>query len=423
MRRIAPIEWLLLAGLSAGLAAQEEPRKLTIEQAVAEAVRNNLLLMAERVNISLAEARIVTARLRPNPVFSAGGDHLDWIGSRFTEENGGGPTELNFRTDWLLERPGKRRARVETAGHGRSAAEYQFLDAVRTLVVETQNIFVDAQLARDTLVLARQNLANLNRIVEINETRLRAGDISKVELIRSRLAALQYQNSVRQAELRLRNALIRLAETLGRRDPASVEEVVGDLRIGDPALSPAALLEAALEARPDLRALRSEVERAAAEVRLQSAEARPDFTLGTEFRRQQGVNGKGNSIGLFLEVPVPLLNRNQGEIERARHEQQRAQLRLRARQRAVAAEVETALQQYRTARELLAEIEGTMISQARDVREITEYAYKQGDATLLELLDAQRAFNETMQSYNESRAEYARSLYLLDAIAGKAVQP
>jgi cobalt-zinc-cadmium efflux system outer membrane protein len=37
------------------------------------------------------------------------------------------------------------------------------------------------------------------------------------------------------------------------------------------------------------------------------------------------------------------------------------------------------------------------------------------------LLDAQRAFNETMQAYNEARAEYARSLYLLDSVTGKEV--
>ncbi len=42
---------------------------------------------------------------------------------------------------------------------------------------------------------------------------------------------------------------------------------------------------------------------------------------------------------------------------------------------------------------------------------------------LLELLDAQRAFNETMQAYNESRAEYARSLYVLDSISGKVPVP
>jgi cobalt-zinc-cadmium efflux system outer membrane protein len=98
-------------------------------------------------------------------------------------------------------------------------------------------------------------------------------------------------------------------------------------------------------------------------------------------------------------------------------------LRLRARERVLAGEVDDAYQQYRTARELLGAIEGTMIEQAREVRDTTEYSYTRGDATLLQLLDARRTFNETMQSYHEARGQYARSLYLLDSVTGKAVKP
>ena len=44
----------------------------------------------------------------------------------------------------------------------------------------------------------------------------------------------------------------------------------------------------------------------------------------------------------------------------------------------------------------------------------TEYSYRRGEASFIEFLDAVRAFNDTMQSYNEARADYARSLYALD---------
>jgi len=64
-----------------------------------------------------------------------------------------------------------------------------------------------------------------------------------------------------------------------------------------------------------------------------------------------------------------------------------------------------------------------MLGQARDVRQIIEYSYKRGEATFVEFLDAQRAFNETMQGYNEARAELARSLYLMDSISGKGINP
>ncbi len=379
--------------------------------------------MAERANIGIADARILTARLRPNPVVSLASDHLDLLGTRFDENNGAGPTESSLRTDFVLERGGKRRSRIEAAEGARSVAELAFLDAARITVLNVQNACVEVMSAKDGLALARENLATLNRLVEINTVRVKAGDIAEVELIRSRVAALQFANSVRRAELALRSASTRLKTLLGRRGASGMIDIAGGLRRNGPLLTYAQLKESALADRPDLQALRRDQSRAAAELRLQIAHSKVDYTLGTEYRRQQGVNGKGNSLGFFFSADLPVFNRNQGEIQRAREEQGQIEIRVRALAAAIEDELETAHSQFQTSRELLEQIEGTMLAQARDVREITEFSYQRGDASLLALLDAQRAFNETMEAYNEARAEYAKSLYLLDAVSGKAVNP
>ena len=87
----------------------------------------------------------------------------------------------------------------------------------------------------------------------------------------------------------------------------------------------------------------------------------------------------------------------------------------------IAGEVETAYQQFLAARGLLETIRSGMLRQAHDVREITDFSYRRGQSSLLELLDAQRAFNETMQGYIEARAEYARSIYAMEFASGKEV--
>lgn len=397
------------------------PETITLQQAVSEALEKNLGLLAERTNLAVARARLITARLRPNPVLSAGADHLDLLGTGFNEINAAGPAEFSLRTDFPIERGGKRRSRMEEAQAGISVAELEFLNAVRLLVLEVENAFVDALLAKENVALARQNWESLNRIVELNAVRVRAGDLAEVELIRARLAALQQENAVRRAEMALRGALIRLQNLLGRRDFAPTLEPAGELRRDRQTPSLEELRRAALEARPDLRALRHERERAAAALRLELARGRVDWAFGTEYRRQQGIAGTGNSLGFFLSMPLPLFDRNQGEIERARHQVRQTELRLRALEATVLAQLEEAWQQFSTARELLEAIETRMLAEASQVRQITEYAYQRGEATLLEFLDAQRAFNDTMQAYNEARAEYARNLYLLEAMAGKAV--
>ncbi len=409
---------ILLALGAPVLHAQNE--KLALKEAISEALEKNIGLMAERANINVAEARVITARLRPNPVVTMTADHLDLLGTGFNDINGGGPTELNFHTDFLVERAKKRQLRTEAAQAAVSVAELQVLDAMRGVVLDVENSFLDALLARESLALARENLKSFERIVQINSDRLRAGDVPEVEVIRSRLAALQFENSVRQAELRLQSALVHLQVLLGRKRLTSKLEVAGDFRRDQEIPSLDDLQQAALTLRPDLRAVNRDIARTELEVRSQVAQGKVDYVVGTEYRRQQ-VNAKSNSIGVTLSFALPVFNRNQGEIERARQEQRQVQLRAQALRYSISGEVETAYQQFKTASALLENIESRMLRQAKDVREITDYAYRRGEATLLELLDAQRAFNDTMQGYNEARAEYARGLYLLDSTTGKAV--
>lgn len=393
---------------------------IPIDDAVREAIDRNLDLLAEKINLPVAEARIITAKLRPNPVLSVGGDHLDILGTGYSAANAAGPTEYSIRTDFLLERGQKRAGRIAVAEGVRSVVELQLLNSIRTLTLDVQNAYVEAQLAKDNLALAEENLKALGEIVEVNRKRVKGGDLAEVELFRTELAQLQYESAVRQAGLRLRTARVKLQHLLGRSSAGPLVEVTGDLRKDAPADGAAALLKLALESRPDLRGARQDQARSLAELRLQVAQGKIDYTVGTEYRRQQGLAGRGNSLGLFFSTNLPVFNRNQGEIERARQEQRQLEARINALAATIQTEVDTAYLQFANARTTVERLESTMLSKARDVRQITDFSYRRGEATLVELLDAQRAYNETMQSYNDARAEFARSLYSIDAVAGKA---
>jgi len=93
---------ILLAQHSRPAPGQDD-EPLTIAEAVAQALEKNLDLIAERYNLPIAEARLITARVRPNPVFSLGGDHLDLLGTGYNDVNRAGPAEYSMRTDFLFE--------------------------------------------------------------------------------------------------------------------------------------------------------------------------------------------------------------------------------------------------------------------------------------------------------------------------------
>ncbi len=419
MRRL--LHCLLLAlALTSTTAAQTAP--LTLAQVLDEALSRNLRLLAERFNVSIAEARIIQARLRPNPVLTLGGNYLDILGAGFNpNSNAAGPTEINARVDYLLERGHKRTERVAVAEASKAVAQLELLNTTRTLMLDVQGAFTDLLVAKENATLARASLEAFNQIVSVNQTRVTAGDLAKVELIRSEVAQLQFANQVRQAESRVRLARNRLQALMGRLTYDAAFDVIGDLRRDLLSAGKAELATRALAARPDLNALRRDQARSQAELRLQLAQGKVDYTVGAGVNRQFGVGGytSGNSAGIFLSVPLAINNKNQGEIERARRELEQIQARLRSLEQEIHAEVENAYEQYQTARQLLERIEADLLERAKRVREVTDFSYRRGEATFVELLDAQRTYNETMQGYNEARAEYGRTLFQIEAITGK----
>ncbi len=414
---------LLLVPLYAVVAvAPAAAQTLTISQALDEAVQHNLALIAQKANLSIADTQMLTARLRPNPVASVSADHLDWLGTGFDETNNGGPPEIAFRVDLPIERAGKREKRMDLASASRAVAEAQFGDAVRTLRSDVTLACIDVLAARATRALVADNLRAFEDLARVNRARVAAGSIAPVESTRSDVAMLQFRSTAVRADIELASALARLRTLLGR-SPGDALDIAGDLRLAPPATTQdlAAVQQLALATRPDLRSLQLGEARSVADLRLQEAMGRIDYTVGAEYRRQQGLAGKSNSVGLFVSAPLPLLNRNQGEIARAGAERDQAARQIDATKAQVLSDVEIAFHEYEANRDLVAAIEHDLIQPATSARDISAYTYRAGGTSLLELLDAQRAFNDTIQSYLDAQAGLRRAAARLNAAVGTEV--
>ncbi len=394
---------------------------VTVDQAIQEAIAKNLDLVAQRLNVSVAEAREITARLRPNPVLTVAGQTLNLLGANYSPDTPLGPNQLNIHTDLPMERGHKREERIALAKELKSLAELGVREAMRQVIFAVQTAFVDIQQAKNNLALAQGNLQSLERLVGINESRLKAGDLAQVELDRSRVAAFQYRVAVQQAQLQLDQARTRLQLLLGRKLRSPGFDAVGELRRDDITGTPEEIGKRALTFRPDYLAGQQAQVRSQADLRLQLANGKVDYTIGAEVTHQRAWGVGGSSVGLYFSMPLPVFNKNQGEILRAKREISQAGAQKEALETSIAAEVEQALRQYTVSRQLLTSVETDILVKAKSVRDITEYSYRLGEASLVEFLDAQRAFNDATQTFNDARASYARSLYLIDTVSGATV--
>jgi cobalt-zinc-cadmium efflux system outer membrane protein len=408
--------------LVVGCAARVDAQAVSIAQAVDEALQHNLSLLAERSALTIADAQMVAARLRPNPVLSFSADHLDALGTGFDATNNAGPPEIAWRVDVPLERGGKRSARIALASAVKSAAEAQFADAVRGLTQDVTLACIDVIAAQASRALLAENLHAFEELARVNRARVTAGSLAPFEATRSEVAMLQFRATVVRADLDVAAATARLRVLLGRPpdDPLKITDALTGYA-AEPAPALAELQELARQARPDLHALRLAQARSVADLRLQEALGTIDYTVGAEYRRQQGIAGRGNSLGVFFSTPLPFSNRNQGEIARATAERTQADRQIAARAAQIAADVQAAFHEYVTTRELVADIEGALIQPATKARDTSAYMYRSGGTSLVELLDAQRAFNDAIQGYVDARAGLRRAATRLNAAVGTEV--
>lgn len=409
---------LSLGLLSAAIASAQT---VTLDQAIQEAVTKNLDLAAEKLNITVAEAREITARLRPNPVLTVSGQSLNLIGANYSPSTPLGPNQLNIHTDFPIERGHKREERVAVAKEEKSLAELGVREVMRQIIAGVQAAYVDVQQAKESVKLAQSNLSSLNAVVAANQARLQSGDLAQVELDRSRVAALQYRTAVQQAELQRDQAKTQLQQLMGRRQKSPDFDVADAMRRDALTTPPTEVARLALTRRPDYLAYQQSQARSRADLRLQLANGKVDYTIGTEFTRQSAWGVSGNSVGVYFSMPLRIFNKNQGEIARAQREIALAGARVGATEATIQTEVEKALRQYTVSRALLLGLENDLLAKAKSVRDATEYSYRRGEASLVEFLDAQRAFNDAIQSFNEASASYARSLYLIDTVSGSTV--
>ena len=166
--------------------------------------------------------------------------------------------------------------------------------------------------------------------------------------------------------------------------------------------------------RADLTALRLGEQRAEADARLQHALRIPPFSLGAGWQRDFGTN----AIVVRATVPLALWNRNEGGRSRAAAERTLAASRTSAASAAAELEVQLARNAVESSRARVAVIASEYVKNAREARDIVLAAYRAGAATLIDYLDAQRAFRDAQRAEHRARFDYRVSVFELEAAVG-----
>ena len=419
VRTSRPFAALVAAGLASAAGAQQpNAASLTLRQAIDAARTVHPDVRAAKEALAAATARERQARAYPNPTLSYGREQ--------TSAAGGTNSQNIAAVEQRLEIGGVRSSRSDAARLRREAAAAR-LDAVaRQIDYETTRAYALALAADRRALLAEQANEAFTQARVVSDRRLAAGDVSGYAHRRIRLEAARYAGARAEALFARRAARLALAALIsGAADSiASLDVVLSDslppiappraganaapseFRLPEFAV-PDSLITVALRSRSDLRALQMEADATQAEARLTARERVPQPALSLGFKNEHpaGAPEQANGFTAGLSIPLPLWDRREGAIAAADAESRRRVAEAELVRRRVVREVAEAYDGYRALEAQLAILAPELSGETRVAMRAVEVAYTEGEATVVEWLDAVRAYQEAESSFATLRAE------------------
>ena len=417
---VSPYASLALTGEDEGPAGG-----MTLDQAIDRLLRHDLFLRSRAFEIPQADADILTAGLRANPILYSDVQCVPY--GSFSDRRPGGQTQYDINVSYPLDVTHKRRARTLVACRAKKVLEAQFQDATRVEVDNLYTRYVDVLAARETVRLARKSVAELEK--EPDKPRgparpLPGADDQRLEIQReSAEIGLTEAEEEYKADLRTLGSLLGLsvaqAERLELR--GSLAEFTPAPVLGEP------LLRLALSTRPDLAAYRLGVRRAEADVGLAVANRYPDIYVLLQpytFQDDTPLGLKSaHSWGVGVSVPLPVFNRNQGNIQRAKLNVSQTSTELSALEQQVVFEVRQAERQYSVTRTAVERIERSLLPNARLEHDRTYRLYVAGRADELIFLTAERDFDQVVRQYRDTLVRHRRAMLKLNTAVGLRILP
>jgi cobalt-zinc-cadmium efflux system outer membrane protein len=408
---ILPIFLLLAGQMSVGQATT----LISLDQAIELALAHNHALLATRTLIFQNQAQETTANLRPNPVLGADAQFIPIFSpSDFSKDDLDLAQQFDLGLSYLFERGHKRQSRLQAARDQTAVTRAQVTDAERTLTFNVGQQFVSVLLAESTLQLALEDLKSFQTTVDISESQFKAGAISEGDYLKIRLQFLQFQTDVSSARLAKAQALIGLREMLGYNAVPADYDVIGDLAYEPLKANLEDLQAKALKQRPDFQAAVLGVTAAQSQIRLAKANGKVDVNGTFDYTHTSGQN----TASIFASFELPIFNRNQGEIARTGYALTQAQESQLAANDTVLSDVGNAYEAIRSNDEIVQLYTSGYLKEAQDSRDISEYAYKRGAASLLDFLDAERTYRAAQLAYRQALASYMTALEQLREAVG-----
>lgn len=397
-------------------ARAQDTLRLSREQSETRFLKENLLLMAESLQISQTEAVLMQAKLWPNPSISVDEVNL-WATDRqlrvFGEElqgfNGGSfgkNQQISLSIEQLVLTAGKRKKLMALEQVSVDKSRQYFEDLLRHLKMEFRSQLTNLQYLQRVRDTYHGQLKSVQQLTQAYKRQVAQGSIPRGEYIRLKALELELAKNISALNEDLNEAQKELK--LLMRLPASTHlELTDDGYTRDTqqlqALALEHLVSQAKEARPDYKLAELEQTYFDKLHTYERAQRVPDLTLSGGYDR--GGNFMYNFVGFGVAMDLPFFNRNQGNIKAAKIGRDQAKLLFQHKDQSIESETVLAYQNLRNALHFYSQIEPDYEHSLDELLSSYTRNLTGRNISLLEYLDFMEAYLENKKIILEAGKE------------------
>jgi len=308
--------------------------------------------------------------------------------------------------------------------------------AARGLVVTVVQNYFAAASAEKKLESAARTADAGEKFLQLTQALEKGGEVAHSDVIKADLQAQERRRQLQEAKLELLNARLGLAVLLFPDFNDHFE--IGDDLHGNVALPPQPEFEAqAAQSNPEIRSALASVQAASHDVNAARAGYLPsislDYFYGIDAERY-AVNGSlpppdgtkfsnlGSSYIASLSLPVWNWGATQSRVRSAELQRTQAKRELSFAQRKLLADMRSLYSEAETALNELAGLQRSAELSEESLR-LTTMRYQGGEATVLEVVDAQTTFAVANAAYQDGAVRYRVALANLQTLTGVLTTP
>jgi outer membrane protein, heavy metal efflux system len=408
---------LLLSALFAFTATSQDTLTLSLRDAETRFLNENLILMAEHLELDIQDLEIRKAGLWNNPEFE--------VEHQIINREGRGPVGFTgrdntvFGIEQLFITAGKRGHRIRLQELDKLRTEQQLNLLIRTFILTLREEYIRLAYLNRIEGLYQRQIDALEIIFESSEGQYQMGNIPRLEIIRLRSLLLELEkeyNEILEEQMESRQSLKIL---LHLEDQIPVPELPEDpwQATGRPLeLNLDDLYEMALESRGDIRSTLIAVNAAERSLLLEQANQWPDLGIGLGYDRLDGF--VENYFGIGFSIQLPLWNRNRENIRIATHRIRQSELMLTQQQLELRHVLESAVNRVNRAQRLYERTELSYENEFGEIIQALTLQYQRGDIRLIEFVDFYESFREGVIRKYTVREDLLRAAEELNFMVG-----